>query len=189
MAKAASEGERRAALGPPRFGLATLLLAVTVVCVILAVYTWSGAYAAMLVAFLVAAVGAHILGNWLGTQLRHVGNRPAPMDEPEASAVATARGQAEPHHFAPPTHLRQRSPLSPITLLVVVLAVAGGIVGGAALVRTAIGPQVTWAQLAAGAAAFGVLAGIWTFALTAFLHAGWKAWSDATRDSAHQRRR
>jgi hypothetical protein len=174
--------DRRPGLGPPRFRLGTLLLVVTALCIVLASYSWLGPYGAMMVGLFVLAILAHIAGNWLGTQLREIGDRSTPDDEVANSTVTQlAKGSIQPQHFAPVTHLHARAPLTRGVLIAVVSAFIVGASGGALLVWLFTPTSRTWAMFVCGATAFGVLAAIWSFLVAAFVQSGWKALSQATK--------
>ena len=177
--------DRRSGLGPPRFRLGTLLLIVTALCIVLASYRWIGPYGAMMIGVFVIAILAHIAGNWLGTQLREIGDRPAPDEDaenlPVTHGLAKGTGNVQPQHFAPVTHLRGRAPLTRAVLIAVVSAFAAGAAGGALVVWFFSPTSPTWAMFICGATAFGVLAAIWAFLVAAFVQSGWKALSQATK--------
>jgi hypothetical protein len=137
----------------------------------------------MMIGLFVLAIFAHIAGNWLGTQLREIGDRPTQEDEVGSVPVThgLAKGSIQPQHFAPVTHLRARAPLARGVFIAVVSAFAVGASGGALLVWLFSPTSPTWAMFICGAAAFGVLAAIWSFLVAAFVQSGWKALSQATK--------
>jgi len=175
--------DRRSGLGPPRFRLGTLLLIVTALCIVLASYKWLGPWGAVMIGLFELAILAHIAGNWLGTQLREIGDRPS-SDEDAANLPVThglAKGNIQPQHFAPVTHLRGRAPLTRGILIAIASAFAVGASGGALLVWLFSPTAPTWAMFICGGTAFGVLAAIWAFLVAAFVQSGWKALSQATK--------
>jgi hypothetical protein len=173
----------RPGIGPPRFGLRTMLLLMTAVCVVLVAYTWFGAYVSMLLALFVLAIFAHIAGNWLGTRLRDAGSRQLPAEQAGSVWHSTAKGKdLAPQHFAPASHLHQRSPLPRFVVITVGVGLLAGTAGGALLVWFVNGPRATLGNVAAGAVAFGILGAFFTFLLASFAEAGWRAVAQATRD-------
>jgi len=175
--------DRRTSLGPPRFRLGTLLLLVTAVCIVLASYRWLGPFGATMVGLLLVAILAHIAGNWLGTRLRDMGDRPAnEFDFPDAPVTqGLAKGTLPSQHFAPVSHLHSRGPLPRSVLITVICAFAAGACGGTLMVWLFSPKSPTWMMLICGATAFGVLAAIWSFIVAAFLQSGLKALSQATK--------
>jgi hypothetical protein len=172
----------RPGLGPPRFGLRTLLVLVTTFCLILASYTWFGAYGATWATLFALAVMAHVAGNWLGTQLRSLGDQRLPPGAEQGDGLAAIHTPLQAEHFAPPSHLNRRSPLPRFVLVAVLIGTLVGIAGGAVLVWWVNDSRATWFDISCGALAFGVLGGLGTFGVAAFLQAGWRALSQATRD-------
>jgi hypothetical protein len=174
--------DRRAGLGPPRFGLGTLLLLVTACCVVLASYTWIGAYGATLVGLFVVAVLAHVAANWLGTQLRDIGDRVEDDDEPQSPVLhGVAKGNARPQHNAPASHLGDRIPLHRGVMVTAAISAAVGGAAGSLLVWLVSTRPPTWPMLICGGAAFAALAAMWSFLVAAFVQSGWKALTQATR--------
>lgn len=171
--------DQRPALNPPRFSLATLFVAVTVLGVLFATMTYVGAYATLLLIFFILTIAAHVAGNAIGTQLRENGSqRPiANRDVPSRRPVAST-------DFAPASQLHHRSALGmPILITTVMGSVAGAVLGGYGLTTLMEHPTLITIALAVIASA--VLGGIWTFGASSFLQVLSSAMRQAARDSKH----
>ena len=97
------ETAQRPGLSPPQFGLRAIFATTTALAVILFALRIAGPLAAAALILLAAAILAHVAGNALGTRLRDQEKPTATGDnKPERVTIA------QPHHFAPPTHLRHR---------------------------------------------------------------------------------
>jgi hypothetical protein len=172
--------DRRPGIGPPRFGLRTLLMLMTGFCLMLVSYVWFGAYVAMLVGLFALAVLGHVAGNWLGTKLRDAGDQHLPPEHAGQVTHSKARGKTlEPQHFAPKSNLHQRSPLPRYVIFTVLGGALLAALGGGLLVWLLNGPRATWSNVAAGGTAFGALGAMATFLVVAFLQAGWQALQQA----------
>ncbi len=179
--------DRRPGLKPPRFGLATLMWAIAVLGVLFALISYLGSHATLLLILFALAVVAHVAGNALGTRLRANGDTPLPEREGDRYEPPQTRvpGQGD---FAPTTKLHDRGALGlPIAIATAAGVVAGGLLGGALLGLVAQ-PAPSWPAVLLGAAACGVLGGIWTFIAFGFIQvAGGAVWQ-ATRDPSGRRR-
>lgn len=159
--------DRRPALQPPRFRLRTLLVVLTLCCVLLAILPTLNPYGMFAVIMFVLTVLAHICGAKIGHQLREHGSRPLSGDS------TTTKGDryrvVQPAEFAPTTRLsHRRRPGRLILVMSIAWAVLGGI-GGAALLLVVNGERASVLNVSTGAAAFAVLGAIWGFALASFL--------------------
>lgn len=169
-------------LGPPRFGLSTMLGTIAAFCIVLASYTWFGASGALVFGLFALAVLAHVTGNWLGTQLRDIGNQHHRQQREEASSHALQQKYAiEKHHFAPSTPLRDHWQMSWLAKLGVLVGALLFGVGGAALIALADGKPMTWASFGLAAVAFAVLGAIGLFLGVCFVQAGWNAITAASK--------
>ncbi|MFT5523141.1 MAG: hypothetical protein ACI9HK_001085, partial [Pirellulaceae bacterium] len=106
----------RAGLQPPRFGLTTLLVVISLLCVSFAAINFFGSHGALGVVVLLFAVFAHVLGNALGSQLRNNGNRPLPNEDGE-SLEHGQQNKLTDDDFAPLTRLSQYESTGRITLI------------------------------------------------------------------------
>ena len=160
--------DRRRGLGPPRFRLSTLLLLVTVLCVIFAVATEFSPYASLVLILLVLAIAAHLAGGGLGTRLRESGD--VPLDADGQVVAPKERRPPSKTDFAPATRLERHE--SPVITLIVTTGV--GVLLGAALGGSALAwlyrDHLTILNLAVALAASGVLGGFFGFLGGGFLH-------------------
>jgi hypothetical protein len=177
--------DHRPGLPPPRFGLAGLMVAVTLLGGFFALLNYAGSHAAALAILFALAVIAHVVGNAMGTRLRQNGDTP-PCDRP-ARNPAGRRDRPQAADFAPATKLRNRSALGrPIAWITVSGTVAGGLLGGFVFWRLVDRPA-DYAGVLCGALAAAVLGGIWTFVAASFLQVAGGAMWQALRDSNRQR--
>lgn len=167
-------------LGPPRFRLLTLFGLMTGISVVLAAYTAFGGFAAAIFALFLLAVFAHIAGNWLGTQLRDLGNV-SRLESRNREVPRRSAGDVPRADLPSATHLSAQQPIPLWVKVSVLVGTVVGCVGGVALVLLwNVGP-IPVLGLLFGALAFAVLGAIWSFALGAFIHFGWSAWRQAVR--------
>jgi hypothetical protein len=168
--------DRRPGLPPPRFGLAFLMLAMTLCGLIFAVVHYVGMTWSVLVVFLLLCVLAHVAGNAMGTRLRDIGSQPVAGSE-------RSFARAAPRDFAPDSKLREKRSLGkPIVVITVCGAALSGILGGLGLAWLTDG-RSTWTVHAMGIGACVVLGTIWTFAAVSFVQVTFGAWYHALRES------
>ena len=172
----------RPGLNPPRFRLGSLMWAFVFLGAIFALMSYLGSHATLLAILFALAIVAHVAGNCLGTQLRRNG------DTPVASATNRTKPRVQkptPQDFAPTTRLRQRTSLGrPIVIVTGLGTLLGGLLGGSGLlllipIESSLS---SLSSLALGAAAAGVLGGIWTFLAMSFLQVAGGALWQATRE-------
>jgi hypothetical protein len=167
----------RQPLSPPRFRLRTLLIAVGLLCVLLAVITTLNPYGVFAAIMLVLTVIAHFVGAAIGHRLRDLGSQPLSTTAPAEERFRPV----ETSQFAPRGRLGQhRGPGRLVLWLTVIWAVLGG-GAGAALLIVVNGERANVTNVASGAAAFAVLGAIWGFALASFLKETLIAWWEAQR--------
>ena len=165
----------------PQFRLSTLMWLTTLIGGCLALVTYIGAWAAMVVGLFALMIIAHVAGNAIGMKLRQSGDsltRQEPL--PGFDANLPKRPIAE--SFAPTTQLRERKSLG----LPVIIATGVGFLLGAALaiglLPAMLDPKPAWEALIAAAIACGVLGSLATFAGFSFIqvatHALWQATSE-----------
>lgn len=88
--------ETEQAVRPPQFGLRALLLAMTAISVVLAVFVAIGPMWSALLAMSLTLIGLHVAGNAIGTRLseaaprRVVGEAVQALDEPPPASHAAA---------------------------------------------------------------------------------------------------
>jgi hypothetical protein len=169
--------DRRPGLQPPQFGLAALMVAVTIFASLFALFHYAGMLASVIAIFFLLCVVAHVAGNAIGTQLRDVGSQ-----DPSAKAAKNRFRAAMPNDFAPVTRLRERYSLGKRNVAITLIGtVVGGLLGGGGLLWLG-GWKTTWVVAALGFGASAVLGGIWTFAASSFVHVMLGAWFHAAKD-------
>ena len=169
--------DRPNALGPPRFTLRTMLLAVTALGCLFGVMTALGSLWSIAILFFGCLVAGHVIGNSVGTRLRdgaprHERFTPAPFGERVGAAYSsTAQGSG----------LSRRGRLSRITLVMTF----GGAVAGAFLGTglAAIYPEAGAPAVALGVVSSAVLGGFVGFLASSFLSVTLKAWREALAQS------
>ena len=173
----------RPALQPPQFNLRALLVGVALLCGLLAASTVLGGYGIFAVVLFALSVFAHVAGGALGMRLRSNGDRRLTSDG-TPSSYRMRYAPPDPNECAPVTRLGRRDSLGRGIIVLTVL----GVLGGGALGWVAMQhlyQQADWMNLAAGAAAFAVLGGIWSFLgfgfLQVLLAALWQASREAKR--------
>jgi len=174
--------DRRAGLKPPQFNLRTMLLAVAIVSVLIALMTSVGPLAAFGILLLVLSIIAHVAGNALGTRLRENGNRPLEA-EPENVAARRAKTQTPlpSADFAPDTRLGGRHALGWTTIAAVLV---GGLFGaglGGTFLAWLCWDKATTVGIVCGAAASGALGGFAGFLLGSFIGELLRAYLQAVR--------
>ena len=174
----------RPALRPPQFGLKGLFWTTTLVAVAIVALSALSPMVASGVVLLVLAVGAHVVGNALGTRLRDHGNTPLPTaDQP------LRRERPQQHHFAPPTPLSHRQKMG---RMMSVLSGAGAILGGGAggaLLALLNWEKVTVANMALATVSCAILGALVGFLGGSFVKVAFEAWWQAHRDSNAERSR
>lgn len=177
----------------PQFKLRTLLLLVTLACLVLAAAKLLSPLAIAVLVVLLLSVMAHVVGNALGTRLRDGDEAtlgpfldddlPPLHDDSRSSGdmdEAMKRGQRRPvaerwravkaEDFARQSQLSHRESLPWGLILPCVLGgvVLGGLVGGWWLAHI-LGAKLTLGKLAVGSTAAALLGGLLGFLLSAFL--------------------
>lgn len=169
--------DRRPALRPPQFGLATLLWGVAILCVLLTALTLVGPLGAFALTMLILSVLAHVSGNALGMRLRDCGDQPVDEhDRPLARVPHYDRGVNMP--LTPP-RLSQHRRLGLVLTAIVALAMSLGAGGGAWWTIESQNPPPTAQDIFLAAAAFGVLGGIWGLIAGGFVVVGVSAVKEA----------
>jgi len=181
--------EREAALGPPRFTLRTLLLAMTLLGCLFGLMTALGGQWSLVILLFSGLVLAHVLGNSLGTKLRDRAARRV-----DASAHDPRRPAAPQPPLLPPGRLTQRVRFSRVTPAT---ALAGGVAGAflGGMVSAGTYPEAGAGAVALGvvsAAVLGAFAGFLTSSFLSVLRQAWRealAHGDAAPTPPGQRRR
>lgn len=158
--------DRRPGLKPPRFGLRSLFVVLTLLCVLLATMQLAGGLGAAALLLFVLAVLAHVAGASLGDQLRANGSAP-PVDEQGMPILAAPRRTAQAHEFAPATPLGERRSLGWTMLIVTTLCLIAGAIAGGKLFG-GDGDLAGIRSAVLGSVSLGVLGWIGGFALVSF---------------------
>lgn len=150
-------------LRPPQFRLRTLLLAITGFAILLALAKfWSAAIIAVVVLFIVA-IGLHIAGNALGTQLRRNRGRDSIPGREARSATEL------PHDVPPATQLGDSHELGrPIRVLTVIFTILA-IIAGCIWTWYQYGRSAGWENYLVAVIAFGLLGSIWSYLMIGFV--------------------
>jgi hypothetical protein len=175
--------EPDAPLKPPQFTLRTLLVAMTVVGLLMGLMTTVGPVWSLPILLVLALVGAHVIGNALGTRLRDHATRDV-LESAPPPRVAPLREIVAPKRLTEPARLHW------INLVMTVLgAGAGSYFGGSALAASY--PDATLAAVILGYVSSAVLGGFAGFALSSFASVMRQALSEAhaASDRHHPRGR
>jgi hypothetical protein len=158
-----------------------LLLGVAGICMLLVVMVAIGMFWAMGLLMLVLLIGAHIVGNSLGTQLRDFGSQQADDTEsPTGMALPAVHSLTRQKPLA--GRMQEKRPVS--WLLIALSAggtIASGAVGGISI------SSLYWDQIGAGAIAIatlasGVIGGLAIFLLGSFIDMAQRVMREATTD-------
>lgn len=172
-AVADSELDFRPALRPPRFGLSFLFGVFVALAICFAAHYYWGAMGLSAAALIFSVVGAHVLGNSLGVQLRDNG-----------SQVTGTRKTNEPTKsiaFAPQTSLGERRRVTRTTLTMSVIFGGLSALLGLAIFATVYGAKISWLVLALGAGAFFVLGTLAAFIVVTFVSEAIQAIGEASK--------
>ena len=162
------------AVGPPRFTLRTMLLAVTALGCLFGVMSVLGTVWSVAILLFGCLVAGHVLGNSLGTRLRDG----APKRSGVSHAPRDARFTATHRSSIEGSGLSRRTRLSRITLVMAFGGgAAGAFLGGTGL--AAIYPDAGAPAVALGVVSSAVLGGFMGFLTSSFLSVTLKAWREA----------
>ncbi len=160
----APNNQQGSALEPPRFSLRTLLLAMTALCGLFGLMVTIGLLWSAAVVIVLSLVGAHVLGNSLGTALR---DRATGRIASERSPVHLLL-QAAANDVAVPGRLTKHARLSRVTTVMTLGgASVGALLGGMA--SAGLYPEAPDTAVALGVISFSVLGGFAGFATSSFL--------------------
>ena len=173
-AEASEPSEAR--LKPPRFSLWTLMIVVTGVAVVCAVFAGVSGHSAIWITIFLLAIGAHVAGNALGTRLRQLGSQRAQEGIlPPVHATTPLKED----QFAPASQLSQRTSLGwSIVVVSVFGAIAGGVGGGLGF-HYIYGHELTLVNLVLGVFGAGAMGGFLTFWCSSLVRVLWAAWRQA----------
>lgn len=166
-----------AALGPPRFSLRALLVAVTVLCCVFGLMTALGSVWSMAILLFLCLVLAHVLGNSMGTRLQDQASRRVAL-EMSLDSHPSSLVKLE---VAAPRGLTERARLNRITL---VMAMGGALVGGAVggTLSAIIYPEAGAAAIGLGLVSSAVLGAFVGFTASSFVCVARAAIGEAMRD-------
>jgi hypothetical protein len=166
-------------LGPPRFSLRAMLIAVSALCCMFAVMAAAGVVWSMAILLLITLVGAHVLGNSLGTKLRDEATREALAKD---GLCETVPRPVQP--LTAPPRLAERARLHRAIGLTSMLAGgAGAELGGMLAAYTY--PEASIGAVALGVVSLAVLGGLAGFAASSFLSIARQALREATAPSSY----
>ncbi|QDU29784.1 hypothetical protein ETAA8_48990 [Anatilimnocola aggregata] len=172
--------DRPSPLGPPQFGLRTLLLVVSSLAVLLGLSQWLSPITLAAVILLVLSIVAHIAGNVIGTRLRagrHAKSL-AKIDPPDHAAISLRDD-----HFAPVSKLGRQHSLGWLPLVSAIVGLAIGALIGGVWTAILLHPSFDLFTIAIAAVAFGALGSFGGFLIVGFAKAGWDAWHEAATHS------
>jgi len=159
-----------------RFSLRSLLLWVTLLCILLGLVVSVPLGLAVVIVCVAMLVGAHVVGNALGTRLRdQAATRPRGLSGGPSLAPTT---QSRPTAL-PVTSLRNKQRLSRTTPVVATAAAVVGAVVGGILLAWFNSPRGTLAGLVVGGLSCGFLGGFVGFLAGSFLEIFGPAWTEA----------
>ena len=164
-------GDLRPGLKPPQFSLRTLLLAVTLLAVIFALFNVLPPLVMAGLIFLLITMLAHVAGNAIGMRLRDSGSRYAAEQAAGRDQFAAGSGSAT-SAAAPQTQLSRRQSLGWPVLAATATGLLAGGGGGGLWTAYSSGPQVAVLNIAVGAVAFAVLGGLAAFLTFSFTQVG-----------------
>lgn len=166
-------------LGPPQFGLRTLLLVVSTAAVLLGLWQWLSPIYLAAIVFLLLSVMAHVAGNVIGSRLRDgKAVKIAAEDKHEHATLLME------HHFAPVTKLGHRQSLGWLPLAISVLGLLLGAAIGGGWTAWLLRRDFDWFPVVVAACAFGALGAFGGFLLSGFCKSLGEAWSEAANEKS-----
>ena len=173
------EPSRPLPLGPPQFGLRTLLLAVSIAAVLLGLSQWLPPIYLAAIVLLFLSIIAHVAGNVIGSRLRDGKAVKVAAEDKHEHAQSLKE-----HHFAPVTKLGHRHSLGWLPLVISLVGfVLGAAIGGgwtAWLLRRDLG----WVPVGGAACGVGALGGFGGFVVSGFCKSLGDAWSEAANEKS-----
>jgi hypothetical protein len=174
-------------LGPPRFTLRTLMLAMVAVSCLMAVGTAVGTASSLMLLFFIGLIIAHVLGNSVGTKLRDRASTSIVSDgQSDEAKRMQVRALKVPRNLAP-GRLGQHKRLSRVApAMACGGAVLGAFAGGTG--SALIYPEAGAAAVALGVCSAAVLGGLGGFLASSFVTVILSAWREALKASEPQHR-
>ena len=177
---------KHASLEAPQFRLSTLMLLIT---------SFSGVLAASLVlpplmtfalVLLLAAIVAHVAGNYLGTKLRNSATELSRSEQSQTEQKEVWREVVQQTREAiPRSRLTDRSPVGIAITLFIALGVIASTTAGSYWLSTAQTEPPAWPDFLMGCFAFAVLGAIWGFAVGGFVCIGYRTIKHSIEQSNH----
>jgi hypothetical protein len=172
-----------------RFGLKQMFLMLSLAGVLCGLLVGTGDSWPMILGLAVLLVGAHVLGNWLGTRLRDTSGEVLQWraeqsglgpDDPVATGQPVVLAKLD---LPPCTPLGSREPVARWTAWFVAAGTIGGLLAGVTIIALTIGPRIEWAGWAVGTISCGVLGGWAAFLASTFSSIARHAWQHANERS------
>jgi hypothetical protein len=170
-----TETERMAR--PPQFGLRTLLLTVTALSILFAVFAAVGPMWSAMLAMVFSLVGLHVAGNALGTRLRDDAPRLVEIDKPVGTEDPAPLQMAP--EFPAATRLQEHAS---IDYHCWIAAAAGALLGasiGGICVAGLVGERLTLPGLLLGITSSAMLGGLFCFLASSLFLVARTAWQEA----------
>jgi hypothetical protein len=173
-------------LGPPQFGLRTLLLAVSIAAVLLGLAQWLSPVYLAAVVFVLLSVIAHVAGNVIGSRLRDGKAAKVAAEDKHEPAYSQQQHSTslKEHHFAPVTKLGHRHSLGWLPLAISVLGFLLGAALGGGWTAWLLRRDLDWFPVGVAACAFGALGGFGGFLVSGFCKSLGDAWSEAANEKS-----
>jgi hypothetical protein len=170
-----SVDEQQGLLQPPQFRLRTLMIVTTACCGLFALFSAVSLLLSSFIVLFLILIGAHVIGNALGTRLRDG----APLPIQQAPERRTSQDLHPQSSLPRPQRLRETTRVERRTVVwSAVGAVGGGVLGGVGL------SLMNWASISVAAgvlatASCAVLGGLATFLAACFIITIRCAWREA----------
>jgi hypothetical protein len=166
-------------LGPPQYGLRTLLIVVSSAAALLGLWQWLSPIMFAAVLLLLLSIVAHVAGNVIGSRLRDGILKAKGIEhDPDRPQSTLLRD----HHFAPVTKLGRRQSLGWIPLVSALAGLLIGGAGGGSATAFLLARDFDWFPVVIAACAFGALGGFGGFLVVGFIQALGEAWHEAARE-------
>jgi hypothetical protein len=172
-----------------RFGLKQMFYMVSLVGVLCSLSVVAGGSWPLIIGLAMLLVGAHVLGNWLGTRLRDTSEEVLQWraeqsglgpDDPVATGQPVELAKLD---LPPSTPLGSRQKVARWTAWFVTAGTIGGLIAGSTIIALTIGPRIEWAGWAVGTISCGVLGAWAAFLASTFSSIARHAWRHANQRS------
>jgi hypothetical protein len=172
-----------------RFGLKQMFYMLSLAGVLCGLLVGTGDSWPLIIGLAVLLVGAHVLGNWLGTRLRDTSAEVLQWraeqsglgpDDPVAIGQPVELANLD---LPPSTPLGSRQKVARWTVWFVTAGTIGGLIAGGTIIALTIGPRIEWAGWAVGTISCGVLSAWAAFLASTFSSIARHAWRHANQRS------